>query len=54
MGKFRPILIALALSACASNPLPPLNSAQSRFDPQVSAVRIIVSDILVGGRLDRP
>jgi hypothetical protein len=44
-GKNLSILIALSLAACASNPLPPPNSVQSRFDPQVGAVRVIVSDL---------
>jgi hypothetical protein len=37
--------IALALGACASNALPPPNSIQSQFDPQASAVRVLVSDL---------
>jgi DNA-binding NarL/FixJ family response regulator len=45
MGRSWPVLIALSLTACASNPLPPPNSVQSRFDSQVAAVRVMVSDL---------
>jgi hypothetical protein len=45
MRRVGPVLIALSLAACASNPLPPPNSVQSRFDPQVGAVRLMVSDL---------
>jgi hypothetical protein len=45
MGRSWPVLVALSLAACASNPLPPPNSVQSRFDPQVAAVRVMVSDL---------
>jgi hypothetical protein len=45
MRRIGPIMIALSLAACASNPLPPPNSVQSRFDPQVGAVRVMVSDL---------
>jgi hypothetical protein len=39
------ILTVWALSACASNPIPPPNSVQSRFDRQASAVRVMVSNL---------
>jgi hypothetical protein len=39
------VATALALGACASNALPSPNSVQSRFDPEVSSVRVIVSDL---------
>jgi hypothetical protein len=45
MGKVWQILVALSVGACASNPLPPPNSVQSRFDPNESVVRVIVSDL---------
>jgi hypothetical protein len=45
MGKVWPLLAALSLGACASNPLPPPNSVQSKFDPLVGAVRVMVSDL---------
>jgi hypothetical protein len=45
MGKVWPFVVALSLGACASNPPPPPNSVQSRFDPRVGAVRVMVSDL---------
>jgi hypothetical protein len=39
-----PALIALALGGCAGNALPPPNSVQTRFDPRVRAVQIMVSE----------
>jgi hypothetical protein len=45
MRRIWVVLAALALDACGSNALPPPNSVQSQFDPQASAIRIIVSDL---------
>ena len=45
MGTFRALVIALALAGCASNPLPPPNSVQARFDPAAGVVRVMVSDL---------
>jgi len=39
-----PALIALALGGCAGNALPPPNSVQTRFDPRVRAVQLLVSE----------
>ena len=38
-----PALIALGLGGCAGHALPPPNSVQARFDPQVQAVQLTVS-----------
>jgi hypothetical protein len=45
VGKVWSVVIILSLIGCASNPLPPPNSVQTEFDPQVSAVRVTVSDL---------
>jgi hypothetical protein len=45
MRKVAAVATALALGACASNALPPPNSVQSQFDAQITAVRIMVSDL---------
>jgi hypothetical protein len=45
MSKPWVVFIAVVLGACASNPLPAPNSIQSRYDPQIGAVRIVVSDL---------
>jgi hypothetical protein len=45
MKKVGGIATALALGACSSNALPPPNTVQSRFDPQASAVRVMVSNL---------
>jgi hypothetical protein len=39
-----PALIALAMSGCAGNALPPPNSVQARFDPRVRAVQLMLSE----------
>lgn len=45
MRKLHAVWGALVLGACALNALPPPNSVQSRFDPQVNATRVMVSDL---------
>lgn len=45
MGRIWPVLMGMSLAACASNPLPSPNSVQSQFDPQVGAIRVVVSDL---------
>ena len=38
------VVFALALSACAGNPLPPANGARATFDPSAQAIQMIVSN----------
>jgi hypothetical protein len=45
MRKVGSIFVAIGLCACASNPVAPPNSIRSQFDPQISAVRVTVSDL---------
>jgi len=40
-----PALIALVLGGCGGTALPPPNTVQARFDPQVRAVQIVVSEL---------
>ena len=36
--------ICLALSACASNPLPPANGVRATFDPSAQAIQVVISN----------
>ena len=37
--------VCLALSACASNPLPPANGVRATFDSSAQAIQVVVSNV---------